>query len=109
MDDIETVCERVIVINKGSKVYDDSLKTLTDQYKKDRYVRFFFETLPGDGELQSEGAEIIDKNESSYLFRVNNTNMSQLIAKISSNYHLLDINIESVPLEEIIEDIFKKN
>lgn len=109
MDDIEQVCERVIVINKGSKVYDESLQTLIDQYKKDRYVRFFFKNMPAENKFESEDAEIIDRDESSLLFRVSSSGMPQLIAHVSANFQLLDINIESVPLEEIIEDIFNKN
>lgn len=46
MDDIEQVCERVIVINKGEKVYDDALANLTNQYKQSRFVKFVFENKP---------------------------------------------------------------
>lgn len=108
MDDIEQVCERVIVINKGTKVYDDSLKTLTNQYKQNRFVRFIFETMPKDSELPDIG-EIIEEKPDSLLYKVNHSQMTSLISIVSSKFNLLDINIESVPLEEIIEDIFRKN
>ncbi len=107
MDDIEQVCERVVVINEGSKVYDDSLKQLTNQYKQNRFVRFIFETMPGESELPKIG-EITERKEDSLLYKVDNSQMTELISNVSGKFHLLDITIESVPLEEIIEDIFKR-
>ena len=42
MDDIETVSDRVIVINKGEKVYDDTLDKLNEKYQKFKFVSFIF-------------------------------------------------------------------
>jgi ABC-type uncharacterized transport system ATPase subunit len=64
--------------------------------------------MPDDVVLNGFSAEITEKNESSVLFKVENTGMPQLIAQVASSLNPLDINIESVPLEEIIEDIYRK-
>lgn len=108
MDDIEHVCDRVIIINQGNKVYDDSLKSLTDNYGQQRFVRFTFQELPSASDLQ-ELATLVEASEDSYLFNVSASAMVNLIAKASAYPALVDIHIEAIPLEEIITDIFKGN
>ncbi|MFR8206848.1 MAG: hypothetical protein ACLU99_11410 [Alphaproteobacteria bacterium] len=38
-DDMEKVCDRVIIINKGKLIYNDSLKALKDSYLKKNTLR----------------------------------------------------------------------
>lgn len=107
MDDVEKVCDRVVVINKGVKVYDDSLQSLIDEYEKVRYVRFIFNTQPPDTVLSQMG-EVVEKNEDFYLFKVEPTQTVALISRVTAQCDVIDLRIESVPLEEIIEQIFRQ-
>ncbi len=107
MDDIEKVCDRVIVINKGMKVYDNTLLSLTSEYEKVRYVRFIFETQPDDEKISMMGT-IVEKNKDFYLFKVSPDKMFELISSVSSTFDVIDLRVESVPLEEIIGKIFEK-
>jgi ABC-2 type transport system ATP-binding protein len=107
MDDVEKVCDRVIVINKGAKVCDDNLDTLVGRYNQKKFIKFFFEN-----ELTSancEFAEILEQDSDSVLFEVSKENTSRLIAQILEHNSIIDLDIISVPLEEMIEDIFKKS
>lgn len=107
MDDIEKVCDRVLIINKGEKIYDDSLEKLMSQYKDEKFIRFIFETKPSRTELPYN--ELIrEEKENSYLYEVPKEKMSDLVNQITQNYSLLDIDIQSVPLEEVIEGIFMR-
>jgi len=108
MIDVEKVCDRVIVINQGVKVYDNSLDELVKHYNKERYVKFIFRKLPAKEKIERYG-EIANADESAYTLKVDSENMSQIIAKITSKYKLLDIDILSVPLDEVIADIFKNS
>ncbi len=105
MDDIEHVCDRVIVINKGKKVYDDQLNNLTNKYNQTRYVKFIFEKLPSEDKFSD--FEIIERGENYYSFKVQRDDMSKFVAEVTAKYNLVDIEILSVPLEEIIADIFR--
>jgi ABC-2 type transport system ATP-binding protein len=108
MDDIEKVCDRVIIINKGTKVYDDRLQNLTDQYRKVRFVRLIFNTLPPANDFRGLG-KITERTADSYLFKIDSDQMIALITKSAKNKELIDMHIESIPLEEIISEIFKKS
>lgn len=107
MDDIEKVCDRVVVINKGKKIYDDSLEKLVADYREDRYVKFIFEKIPEDiGKINY--AVIDQKNKDSVTFNVEKNLMPKLISEIASKYNIVDIDMVSIPLEDIIEDLFNR-
>src|SRR5690606_33570323 len=46
MADVEKVCDRVIVINKGTKVYDGDLSDLNSKYQSYKFVKLTFFKLP---------------------------------------------------------------
>ena len=46
MDDVEKVCDRVVVINYGKKIYDARLDSLMEDYRKERVVIFYFDDVP---------------------------------------------------------------
>lgn len=108
MDDVEEVCERVIVINKGEIAYDDSLASLVQEYEKARYVRFIFDKKPGYESLQKLG-EIIERKNEVYVFKVEPNKLLDLISRVSAKADVIDLQISSVPLEEIIGAIFRKH
>lgn len=106
MDDIEEVCDRVIVINHGQKIYDDSLEKLTTKYSKFKYIKIIFKEMPAD--LSLLNYEIVEKNKISIMYKVPRIELSNFISKVTGNFDLEDIDIASVPLEEIIADLFRK-
>lgn len=106
MDDIEKVCDRVVVINKGKKVYDDDITKLTRDFRQEKFIKIYFEELPKDLSIfDSIGIEKIE--EDSVTFVVKSENTPKLIATAMDKYKVLDIDIVPIPLEEIIEDIYK--
>jgi ABC-2 type transport system ATP-binding protein len=108
MDDIESVCDRVLILTEGKIVYDGDITVLTERYKKLRYVKFIFGRMPEETEvLEVTDAKIFDKGDKFYSFRIENKKMPQLISEINSNFELDDIDIVPIPLEEIIANIFK--
>jgi ABC-2 type transport system ATP-binding protein len=108
MDDIEKVCDRVIVINKGIKVYDDQLAKLVDEYNKLRHLKIYFESVPTD--LDSYNYARIERIENDAItFEVEKDFVPKLTSELLSKYNVLDIDIVSMPLDEIIEDIFNKS
>lgn len=108
MDDVEKVCDRVIVINRGTKVYDNSLGKLTAQYNKVRFVKLIFKDTPSKPEIEALG-EAVEEGENYYLFKAKSEDLPDLLAKATSEYKLLDIEILPIPLDEIIADIYRKD
>lgn len=106
MDDIEEVCDRVVVINHGQKIYDNPLQTLTSKYSNFKYIKVIFKEMPKD--LSSFDYEVVEKNKISIMYKVPRSELSSFISKVTTSFELEDIDISSVPLEEIIADLFRK-
>jgi len=102
MDDIENVCDRVIVINKGEKIYDNSLQKLTMTYSESKFVKVTYHSEP----LSIPNAEIVERHANAVTYKVERANLSSLLATLAQ-YDVDDIDILSVPLEEMIRDIFQ--
>lgn len=109
MDDIEEVCDRVIVINKGEKVYDDSLESLSEKYQQFKYVKLSFDIKPDKNQIPEYVNEILSEDEFSYTFKLDSEEIAKIVADLGKHNIIKDIEIISTPLEEIIQDIFEGN
>lgn len=106
MDDIAEVCERVIVINHGTIMYDDSMRSLNKQYADVRYARMEFAgKAPNQTYLQKRG-EVVSLTGNVAVLGVAKTKVMKVASSISDSYPLQDITIEQVPLEVIINDLY---
>jgi len=107
MDDIETVCDRVIIINNGTKVYDENINDLLNNYKNEKFIKVYFNEIPSSFEtIKNVKIEKIEVD--SVTFSVSSKEIAKFMTQILENFEVIDIDIISVPLEEIIEDIYKK-
>lgn len=104
MDDVEKVCDRVIVINKGKKVYDDQLSILMKKYNQYKYVKL----ITDDKFKEDDGLPgiLVEADDRGRIYRVEPKLMPKLISMAMEKYNLADVDIETVPLEAIISDLF---
>ncbi len=104
MDDVEEVCERVLVIAQGTIVHDGSLAALNRAYHDFRYMRLRYRHQPPLAALKKFG-EILENGES-ILLKIERTKLAATLAALAKQNGLDDINIETVPLEQIMADIY---
>ncbi len=109
MDDIEQVCDRVIVITQGKKVHDGDLAQLMQQYNKTKFIKVYFEKTPKDLTGFAKLATVESVKEDFVTFEVDKEKLAAFLAQVTAEHEILDVDIVSVPLEEIIEDIFKSS
>lgn len=103
MDDIEHVCDRVIVINHGQKVYDNTIDKLTTKYGKYKYIKFIFDSNNINIEIEGEK---IEHKDNIITYKIKKSDLPKILSTVSTNSNLIDIDILPIPLEEIISDIF---
>ena len=103
MDDIEKVCDRVIIINKGIKIYDNNIEQLSNKYQDTRYVKFVFKNKPN---IENFSREVIEESNNSFTFKIKKNEMPSLVSEVTTKYDLEDIEILSTPLEQMVTDIF---
>ncbi|MDD5934121.1 MAG: ATP-binding cassette domain-containing protein [Clostridiales bacterium] len=105
--DIEKLCKRIIIVNHGKIVLDDSMEEIKYHYlhKKILEVKLKEEMelshIPGVTVIKSKGANL--KLE----LDTNVTTVGEVMNQIDTN-NLIDINISNIPLEQIITQIYKR-
>jgi len=108
MGDIEKICERAVIINKGKIVYDGSIKSLKKQYLKNKIIKALCETKATFSPMQ--GVKIAKKTKFGLRLEVDTSEipLRQVISQVMKQNQILDLNIEEPPIEEIIETIYKR-
>jgi len=104
--DIEEVCKRVIIINDGKIVLDDSMKNLKYHHLNKKIVEV---NLKNDIKIkEKEEIKILKAKDTMYKIEVdmNKTTMDELLSLFKAD-DLQDITISSEPLEEIIKEIYR--
>jgi len=106
VSDIEKLCKRVIIVNKGQIVLDDSMENLKYHYLNKKIVEAKMkEQVNLDYE---EGITILKDKDYNLKIEVDTKKRSVSDAlKLLNPDNIIDINISNVPLEEIISDIYK--
>jgi ABC-2 type transport system ATP-binding protein len=108
MADIKELCERVIVIHKGSKIYDGSLDLLeTGPDTKQKIVCF----VPKDDGFpetwKSKYGETARSADGTFTLRVSSDDVVAVAQEVLAAGPVADITIQDVPLEDIIADLFQ--
>lgn len=110
MQDIEKICARMILIDKGRVIYDGPVAQIKERFGKNRTLVVDLDVNGFDGPLEVEGAEQIRKDGHRYWLRFNRNviSASQLIARVSAKYSIQDLTVEEPEIEGIISRIYQE-
>lgn len=104
--DIEKLCKRVIIINNGTIVLDDSMENLKYNYLNKKIVEAKMKERVN---LEDEDGITILKDKG-YNLKIEVDTQKRSVAdaiKLLNPDNIIDINISNIPLEDIISDIYK--
>lgn len=105
MDDVKELCERVIIIDHGTKVYDGNLNKIIQKYARNKILSLSFSQDVTEKELSEFGTvKLLKENQATLLVERNKA--TKIAAKILNKYKVNDLNIEEAPIEAIIREIF---
>ena len=105
--DIEKVCKRVIIINNGTMVLDDSMENLKYHYLHKKILDV--KTKEKINLEDEKGITILKDKGYNSKIEVDITKRSIADAiKLINPDNIVDINISNTPLEDIISSIYKK-
>ncbi len=108
MDDIEALCNRIIVIGNGTILSDGKLSELRTRLLGERRIKIDFQK---DIDFEDPDARVISKQGLEYhlAFDPSKVTSTALIARITSRYEVLDLLVENPPIEELIAQLYKRN
>ena len=106
--DIEQVAERVIVINHGKVVVDDSVAAVRKQYLGEKLLRVQFHT-PAP-EMNLDGISVVNRGvyELKLAVETRVIPIQQAILQVMELASVADVSVEDPPLEQIIARIYRE-
>ncbi len=104
--DIEAVAERVVVVNHGRIVLDDSVLNMRRDYLSSKIISVVFHERPIDKYLP--GVKLLKAEEYSRTFEVDTRviRIPDVINEVLQFAPVADVSIEAPPLEEVIAHIY---
>ena len=107
MSDIEALAKRIILIGKGTVLYDGSLKSLKNKYDNNKYI-----TVNTKDKIDIKNKGIIKKEKISegYKFTIDSKiiNISDFLNLISKNISIDDVEIENENIDNIIVKLYEE-
>ncbi|NEW06273.1 ABC transporter ATP-binding protein [Paenibacillus sp. SYP-B3998] len=107
MVDIEKTCDRMIIIDKGTSIYDGTVAEIKQRFGSDRILAVEFSQAYGS--IFIPGAELIEEKDNKKWFRFSKdeVQVSELINKLSQKYGIVDLTVQEPEIESIIRDIYQ--
>lgn len=107
MEDVDAVCTRIIMINRGEKLYDGTIDNLIKTYAMEKYLQVDFETEVPRVELEKIG-RVVEYEGTRVVIAVPRATHTKAAAKLLTTYEVDNLDIQEVKLEDIIVKHFSK-
>jgi len=113
MQEVEAMCSRVIIINKGNIIADDSLQNLQQGGTENGYVQVSFGApLPAEADIQQIAGVTRIKQQDAATWQLFATNLEEvrknlLQFALISNRNILSLQSNSQSLESIFRELTK--
>jgi ABC-2 type transport system ATP-binding protein len=106
MQDVTALCPRVIVIDKGSLIYDGDLRALVRKVHPNKLVSFTMTGPVGPGELERLG-EVVSSESGRVVLRVAQDRLRDMVSHALANLPVVDLSVEDPPVEDIMRELFR--
>lgn len=107
MRDVEALCRRVLVITRGTLVYDGDLEHLTDRFGSAKLVKLEFAGGAAPEDLDRFG-EVTRREGPSADLKVNREHVAEVLGAILDQYTVIDLSVQDPPLEQVIARVFEE-
>jgi ABC-2 type transport system ATP-binding protein len=104
--DIEDLCERVVVLDEGRKIYDGELDALVDRFTSRRLVL----ELEGGFGIDMDGVLEVEDTEEGYevVFDREEVSAADLMREVLEDYDVSDFQIREPDIESVVKKIYNE-
>ena len=107
MQDIEQTCKRIIIIDKGSLMYDGSLQEIRSKYGTSRRLIAEFNEETAVEPIKNVIIEDMKDRKASFTFDNNVVDVNKLMHEILGKYSVHDVTVAEPEIESIIQKMYK--
>src|SRR4029077_1244488 len=104
MQDIEELCDRVIIIDHGKIFFDGPLNSIIDRFSGYKIISLTFQDV---GECDfSTLVEVLEQTPVSVQVKVARAKVTETCRQMLEECAVIDINVQELPVEEVIRQLF---
>ena len=109
MGDIEKLCKRIIIIDKGTIIYNGPLEKIKKKFIHKKVIEFKTESPIKN--IKIKNIKILEQKKYQATIEINTKKIKikNVVNYLIKNLDVADITISEPPIEEIIQEIYKKN
>lgn len=107
MQDVQELCERVVVIDHGSMVFEGTLDALASRFQDARRVKLTFSKEVAREDLEPYG-KVVEHQAEYAVLEIPRDRTTQATAALLQVLPVSDLAIEAVDIEEVIRDLFSR-
>ena len=109
MDDIEALCNRIMVIGDGTILSDGSLADLRARVSSER--RLIVDLVDPTATIEDEAARVVQRDgpRVHLSFAPERISAPALISRITARHEVRDLFVENPPIEEVIAQLYRRS
>ncbi len=105
--DIEDLCDRIVVLDEGRKIYDGELDTLVNRFTSRRLI-LDLKSEP-NFHLEKEGVDEIDiDGRTEIVFNREKISASDLMKRVLERYDVIDFELREPNIEQVVKKIYNE-
>ncbi len=104
MQDIQELCDRVIIIDHGKIFFDGPLDEIIDRFSGHKLLSLTFETQAARD--FSAFGEVLEQTPVSVQLKVPRAHVTDTCRRLLEACHVTDINVQEIPVEDVIRQVF---
>lgn len=107
LGDIEKLCNRIIIIDKGRIIKDESIGMLKQEYLSERFITILYEEAVADNIPENL---VVSKAENKVVIKIdtNQKSVADVLKEFMEYGNIVDLEAIPVPLEDVIYDIYTR-
>lgn len=108
LKDIEEVCPRMLIVNKGTKVFDGLVQELKTQIGGQSFISIEFENDPGI--LDFGDCEVLVDDGKLKKIKVNQDKNQaiQVLSRLSLSHPIRDFSVQEAGIEDVMRSMYRK-
>ncbi|HUA69084.1 MAG TPA: ATP-binding cassette domain-containing protein [Candidatus Saccharimonadales bacterium] len=109
MADIQALCRRVIIIDHGKIFFDGRLDEIVDRFADFKFITIqFASTGAHSAETLARYGEVVGNNSGTITLKVKRDRVISVCKSLFDELPVSDIDIQEVPIEDVIRQIFAR-
>lgn len=107
MDDIDQICERIVMIDTGRIVYDDSIQVFKEQYGGKVVIEAIFSDK--EAVIEHEELKLVSDEgaRKDFHFDRKKITIKEAVSYLTSNFEITDFSVKEPNIETMVQSIYE--